>query len=130
MIKNSLKHSLEQSLATTNFDPEDLELADVFLGSELRPTVVPGAPAMISVELDPDDLSYVFVNIDPPGEPLVASAGKDPRLTHSVGFDLRPAAALELGMRLQICAEAGARFAEAFPEEPDEAAEADDQVDA
>ena len=120
-LEQSLQHSLEHSLATTNFDPEDLELADLFLGSELRPTVVPGAPAMITVELDPDDLSYVFVNIDPPGEPLVASVGKDPRLTHSVGFDLRPAEALELGMRLRICAEAAARFAESFPEEPDEA---------
>jgi len=128
MIEDSLRHSLELSLATTNFDPEDLELADVFLGSELRPTVVPGAPAMITVELDPDDLSYVFVNIDPPGEPLVASVGKDPRLTHSVGFDLRPAEALELGRRLQICGEAAARFAEAFPEEPDEADGEDDRL--
>src|SRR5450759_1163864 len=99
MIEDSLRHSLELSLASTDFDPEDLELADVFLGSELRPTVAAGAPAMITVELDPDDLSYVFVNIDPPGEPLVASLGKDPRLTDSVGFDLRPAEALELGTR-------------------------------
>jgi hypothetical protein len=128
MIEDSLQHSLEQSLATTNFDPEDLELADLYLGSELRPTVVPGAPAMITVELDPDDLSYVFVNIDPPGEPLVASVGKDPRLTHSVGFDLPPAVALELGTRLRICAEAAARFAEAFPEEPDEADSADGRL--
>lgn len=66
------------TLTIPDFDPEDLEVADLFLGSELRPTVVPGAPAMIIVELDPDDLSYVFVNIDPPGEPLVAS-----RLTSS-----------------------------------------------
>jgi hypothetical protein len=128
MIEDALRHSLEQSLATTTFDPEDIELANLFLGSELRPTVVPGAPAMISVELDPDDLSYVFVNIDPPGEPLVASLGKDPRLTDSVGFDLRPAEALELGTRLRICAEAAARFAEAFPEEPDEADGAGDQA--
>jgi hypothetical protein len=119
---------LAQALASTDFDPEDLELADLFLGSEPEPMVAPGAPAMITVELDPDDLSYVFVNIDPPGEPLVASVGKDPRLTHSVGFDLRPAEALELGMRLRICAEAAARFAEAFPEEPDEADGADDQA--
>ena len=116
------------TLTIPDFDPEDLELADLFLGSELRPTVVPGAPAMITVELDPDDLSYVFVNIDPPGEPLVASVGKDPRLTHSVGFDLRPAAALELGTRLRTCAEAAARFAEAFPEEPDEAEGEDDKA--
>ena len=54
--------------------------------------------------------------------------GKDPRLTHSVGFDLRPAAALELGTRLRICAEAAARFAEAFPEEPDEAEGEDDKA--
>ena len=116
------------TLTIPDFDPEDLELADLFLGSELRPTVVPGAPAMITVELDPDDLSYVFVNIDPPGEPLVASLGKDPRLTDSVGFDLRPAEALELGRRLQTCGEAAAQFAEAFPEEPDEADGAGDQA--
>ena len=60
MIDDALRHSLEQSLATTTFDPEDIELANLFLGSELRPTVVPGAPAMITAELDPDDLSYVF----------------------------------------------------------------------
>ena len=114
------------TLTIPDFDPEDLELADLFLGSELRPTVVPGAPAMITVELDPDDLSYVFVNIDPPGEPLVASVGKDPRLTHSVGFDLRPAEALELGTRLRICAEAAAQFAEACAARPDEAE--DDQA--
>jgi hypothetical protein len=128
MIEDSLRHSPAPSLTIPDFDPEDLELADLFLGSELRPTVVPGAPAMITAELDPDDLSYVFVNIDPPGEPLVASVGKDPRLTHSVGFDLRPAAALELGTRLRICAEAAARFAEAFPEEPDEADGEDDRA--
>ena len=128
MIEDALRHSLEQSLATTTFDPEDIELANLFLGSELRPTVVPGAPAMITVELDPDDLSYVFVNIDPPGEPLVASVGKDPRLTHSVGFDLRPAEALELGTRLRVCGEAAAQFAAAFPEELDEADSADGQA--
>jgi len=116
------------TLTIPDFDPEDLELADLFLGSELRPTVVPGAPAMITVELDPDDLSYVFVNIDPPGEPLVASVGKDPRLTHSVGFDLRPAEALELGTRLRVCGEAAAQFAAAFPEQPDEADGADGRL--
>jgi hypothetical protein len=46
MIENSLKHSLEQALATTDFDPEDLELADLFLGSEPEPMVAPGAPAI------------------------------------------------------------------------------------
>ena len=52
---------------------------------------------------------------------MVASVGKDPRLTHSVGFDLRPAEALELSTRLRICAEAAGQFAAAFPEELDEA---------
>jgi len=128
MIENSLQHSLEQSLATTTFDPEDLELADVFLGSELRPTVVQGAPAMISVGLNSADLSFVYLSIDPPGAPLVANPGEGPRLSRSVWIDLRPAKALELGRRLQICGEAAARFAEAFPEEPDEADGADDRL--
>jgi hypothetical protein len=130
MIEDSLRHSLELSLATTDFDPEDLELADVFLGSELRPTVVPGAPAMISVGLNSADLAYVYLNIDPPGAPLVASESEGPGLAHSVWLDLRPAEALELSTRLRICAEAGARFAEAFPEEPDETDGEDDRMDA
>src|SRR5450759_5292505 len=128
MIENSLQHSLEQSLATTTFDPEDLELADVFLGSELRPTVVPGAPAMISAGLNSADLSFVYLNIDPPGEAVLAREPAGSRLTHSIWFDLRPAEALELGMRLRICAEAAAQFAEAFPEEPDEAEGEDDKA--
>jgi hypothetical protein len=121
MIENSLRHSLEQSLATTNFDPEDLELADLFLGSEPEPMVAPGTPAMVSVGLNSADLAFVYLSIDPPGEPLVANAWEDPRLTHSIWLDLRPAEALELGTRLRICAEAAARFAAAFPEELDEA---------
>jgi hypothetical protein len=120
MIENSLRHSLEQSLASTDFDPEDLELADVFLGSELRPTVVPGAPAMISVGLNSADLAYVYLNIDPPGAPLVASESEGPGLAHSVWLDLRPAEALELGTRLRICAEAAAGFAEAVRGEADD----------
>ena len=79
MIENSLQHSLEQSLATTTFDPEDLELADVFLGSELRPTVAPGAPEMISAGLNSADLSFVYLNIDPPGEAVLAREPDGPR---------------------------------------------------
>jgi hypothetical protein len=126
MIENSLKHSLEQSLATTNFDPEDLELADLFLGSEPEPMVAPGTPAMVSVGLNSADLAYAYLSIDPPGAPLVASVCEDPRLTRSVWLDLRPAEALELGTRLRICAEAAARFAEAVRGEPDEADGEDD----
>ena len=128
MIENSLQHSLEQSLATTNFDPEDLELADLFLGSELEPVVAPGAPAMVSVGLNSADLAYAYLSIDPPGAPLVASAWEDPRLTRSVWVDLRPAEALELGARLRICAEAAAQFAEAFAAGPDDADGEDDQA--
>ena len=128
MIEDSLRHSLELSLATTNFDPEDLELADVFLGSELRPTVAPGAPAMISAGLNSADLSFVYLNIDPPGEAVLAREPDGSRLTHSIWLDLCPAAALELGTRLRICAAAAARFAEAFPEEPDEAEGEDDKA--
>jgi hypothetical protein len=120
MIQDALRHSLERSLATTDFDPEYLELADVFLGYELGPTVADGTPAMISAGLNSVDLSYVYLNIDRPGRRLVAGVWKDPDLTNSVWLDLRPAEALELGRRLLICAEAAARFAEAFPEEPDD----------
>jgi len=111
---------LAQALASTDFDPEDLELADLFLGSEPEPMVAPGAPAMVSVGLNSADLAYVYLSIDPPGEPLVASAWEDPRLTRSVWVDLRPAEALELGTRLRICAEAAAGFAEAVRGEADD----------
>ena len=121
-------NSPEPSLTIPDFDPEDLELADVFLSSDRRPMVVPGAPAMISVGLNGEDLRYVYVNIDPPGEPVVASVWKDPLLTQSVWLDLRPAEALVLAERLRICAEAAARFAQAYPEEPDEAVWPDDQA--
>jgi len=116
MNENSLKQSLKQSVVGTDFDPEDLELADVCLGYELAPTVAAGAPAMISTGLNSADLAFVYLNIEPAGAPLVASAWEDPRLTRSVWLDLRPAEALELGTRLRICAEAATRFAAAFPE--------------
>jgi hypothetical protein len=119
---------LAQALASTDFNPEDLELADLFLGSEPEPMIAPGAPAMISTGLNSADLAYVYLSIDPPGAPLVASVWDDPSLTRSVWIDLRPAEALELGTRLRICAEAAAQFAEAFPEEPDEADGSDDQA--
>lgn len=112
---------LAQALASTDFNPEDLELADLFLGSEPEPMIAPGAPAMISTGLNSADLAYVYLSIDPPGAPLVASEWEDPRLTRSVWLDLRPAEALELGTRLRICAEAAAQFAEACAAGPDEA---------
>ena len=122
---------LAQALASTDFDPEDLELADLFLGHERRPAVVPGAPAMISTGLNSADLACVFLSIDPPGAPMVASEWEDPRLTRSVWLDLRPAEALELGTRLRICAEAAAQFAEACAPAPDEAdGDGDKAVDA
>ena len=120
-------NSPEPSLTIPDFDPENLELADVFLSSDPRPTVARGAPAMISVGLNGADVRFVCVNIDPPGEPVVASVWDD-RLTQSVWLDLRPAEALELSTRLRICAEAAARFAEAYPEEPDEPDGADDEA--
>ena len=114
-------NSPEPSLTIPDFDPENLELADVFLSSDPRPTVARGAPAMISVGLNGADVRFVCVNIDPPGEPPVASVREDPRLTHSVWFDLRPAEALVLSARLRICAEAAAQFAEAVRGEPNDA---------
>jgi hypothetical protein len=125
-LEQALQHSLNQSLATTTFDPEDFAIAGAWLSPPFRPTA-DGAPAMISVGLNSDDLSYAYVTLDPPGRRLVAGVWEDPDFTNSVWLDLRPAEALELGRRLQICAEAAARFAEAFPEEPDEADGAGDR---
>jgi hypothetical protein len=126
MIEDSLRHSLERSLASTDFDPEYLELADLFLGSEPEPVVAPGAPAMVSVGLNSADLAFVYLSIDPPGAPLVANPGEGPRLSRPVWIDLPPAVALELGTRLRTCAEAAAQFAEASAAEPDEADGDDD----
>ena len=127
MTEDAVRQALNQSLATTTFDPEDIAITGAWLWPPSRPTV-DGAPAMISVGLNSDDLSYAYVALDAPGRRLVAGVWEDPDFTNSVWLDLRPAEALELGRRLQICAEAAARFAEAFPEEPDEVAGADDQA--
>ena len=118
---------LAQALATTTFDPEDFAITWTWLSPPFRPTA-DGAPAMITVGLNSDDLSYAYVALDPPGRRLVAGVWKDTDFTNSVWLDMRPAEALELGRRLQICAEAAARFAEAFPEEPDEADSTDERL--
>jgi hypothetical protein len=128
-LEQSLQHSLEQSLASTDFDPEDLELADVFPNSWFGPTVDPEAPGMISTGLNSVDLSFVYLAIDPPGEAVLARQGEGFPVPGAVWLDLRPAEALELGRRLQVCAAAAERFAEVFPEEPDQAEE-DPAVDA
>jgi hypothetical protein len=127
MTEGAVRHSLNQSLATTTFDPEDFAIAGAWLSPPFRPTA-DGAPAMISVGLNSDDLSYAYVALDAPGRRLVAGVWKDPDFTDSVWLDLRPAEALELGRRLLICAEAAAQFAEAFPEEPDEADGTDERL--
>ena len=130
MTEDAVRHSLERSLATTTFDPEDLELADVFPNSWFGPTVDPEAPGMISTGLNSVDLSFVYLAIDPPGEAVQARQGEGFRVPGAVWLDLRPAEALELGRRLQLCGKAAAQFAEAFPEEPDEAdGDADTAVD-
>ena len=118
---------LAQALATTTFDPEDFAISGAWLSPPSRPTV-DGAPAMISVGLNSDDLSCAYVALDPPGRRLVAGVWKDTDFTNSVWLDLRPAEALELGRRLQICGEAATQFAAAFPEELDEADGADDRL--
>ena len=132
MNEDSLQQSLDQSLASTDFDPEDLELADVLTGarcsapdSPLGRTADPDAPATISTGLNSADLAYVYLSIEPAGEAVLAQEMEEMRLTHSVWGDLRPAEALELGRRLRVCARAAARFAEACGE-PDEADGADD----
>jgi hypothetical protein len=119
---------LAQALASTDFHPEYLELADLFLGSEPEPMVAPGAPAMVSVGLNSADLAFVYLSLDPPGAPLVANPGEGPRLSRPVWIDLPPAVALELGTRLRTCAEAAAGFAEAVRGEPDEADGEDDRL--
>jgi len=126
-LEQALRHSLEQALRTTDFDPEEFAITGTWLSPPAGPTV-DGAPAMISVGLNSDDLSYAYVALDPPGRRLVAGVWEDTDFTNSIWLDLRPAEALELGRRLQICAEAAARFAEAFPEEPDEADGEDDRA--
>jgi hypothetical protein len=126
-LEQARRHSLERSLATTDFDPEVFAITGAWLSPPFPPTA-DGAPAMISVGLNSDDLSYAYVALDAPGRRLVAGVWNDPEFTDSVWLDLRPAEALELGRRLQICAEAAARFAEAYPEEPDEADCTDDQA--
>ena len=120
-LEQALRHSLEQALGTTDFVPEDLPLADVFPNSWFGPPVDPEAPGMISTGLNSVDLSFVYLAIDPPGEAVQARQGEGFCVPGAVWLDLRPADASELGRRLLICAEAAARFAEAFPEEPDEA---------
>ncbi len=127
MTEDAVRHSLNQSLATTTFDPEDFPITGAWLWPPVRPTVE-GAPAMVSVGLNSDDLSYAYLALDAPGRRLLAGVWKDPDFTDSVWLDLRPAEALELGRRLQICAEAAARFAEAYPEDPDEAEGEDDRL--
>src|SRR5664280_62941 len=124
-LEQALRHSLEQALGTTDFDPEEFAITGTWLSPPVRPTV-DGAPAMISVGLNSDDLSFAFVSLDAPGRRLVAGVWQDAEFTDSVWLNLTPAEALELGRRLQICGAAAARFAEAFPEEPDEAE--DDQA--
>ena len=119
-LEQALRHSLEQALRTTDFVPEGFAITGTWLSPPVRPTV-DGAPAMISVGLNSDDLSFAFVSLDAPGRRLVAGVWQDAEFTDSVWLDLRPAEALELGRRLQICGEVAARFAEAFPEEADEA---------
>jgi hypothetical protein len=127
MTEDAVRHSLNQSLATTTFDPEDFAITGAWLWPPVRPTA-DGAPPMVSVGLNSDDLSYAYVSLDAPGRRLVAGVWNDPDFTDSVWLDLRPAEALELGRRLQTCAEAAAKFAEAYPEEPDEADGSDDQT--
>jgi hypothetical protein len=128
IIEDALQHSLERSLATTTFDPEDLALADVFPNPWFGPTVDPEAPGMISTGLNSADLSFVYLAIDPPGEAVLARQGEGFRFPGAVWLDLRPAEALELGRRLQLCGKAAAQFAEAFPEGPDEADGEDDRA--
>jgi hypothetical protein len=126
-LEQALRHSLEQALGTTDFDPEEFAITGTWLSPPVRPTV-DGAPAMISVGLNSDDLSFAFVSLDAPGRRLVAGVWQDAEFTDSVCLDLSPAEALELGRRLQICAAAALRFAEAFPEEPYEAGGEDDEA--
>src|SRR5664279_5224002 len=57
-VEPALRHSLNQSLATTTFDPEDFAIAGAWLSPPFRPTA-DGAPAMISVGLNADAIGRV-----------------------------------------------------------------------
>jgi hypothetical protein len=111
-------------LAIPMFDPEDNVVADVF---PFPPTRSAEAPPRISAGLNSADLSFVYLDIQPAGEALLAREGSGGmHITDSIWLDLRPAEALLLAERLRLCAEAAARFAEAFPEDIADVPEADD----
>jgi hypothetical protein len=112
------EHSPRLSLTTPDFDPKDLELADVLLGGELGPTVAPGTPATISVGQGPVP-RFVYLKIAPPGQRVVADRTEDPRLTQSVWLVLRPPEAQVLSERLRVCAEAAARLVDAGTDQGD-----------
>jgi len=120
------ENSPAPSLTIPDFDPEDLEVADVF--PQACEPVDPEAPAVIRVGLNPADLAFVYLAIDPAGEAVMARLSEEFRFTDALWLDLRPAEARELAGRLRICAEAAARFAEASAEGPEEADGVDDRA--
>jgi len=112
----------EEWIPIPTFPPEPLPLADAFTFGE-PDDVVPGAPATISVDLNADDVAYVYLAIEPPGVARLLPGGDGLWLRESIGLDLRPAEAAELATRLRACAEAAAAFAARYPDEPDPADE-------
>lgn len=109
----------EERIPIPSFTPETLPLADAFAFGE--PEDVPaGAPATISVDLNSDDLAYVYLAIQPPGVARPLPAGRvDLWLRESIGIDLRPAEAVELATRLRECTEAAVVVAARYPDEQD-----------
>jgi hypothetical protein len=99
------------------FDPNDgIVVADVFPNPGCEPED-PEAPAVISVGLNPANLAFVYLAVDPAGEAVLARLGEEFRLTDAIWLDLHPAEALELARRLGICAEAAAVLDRGDPEE-------------
>jgi hypothetical protein len=116
---------IEVDLPVPDFDPDGIVVADVFPSHRSDSGVDPEAVPVISVGLNPVDLAYVYLNVEPPGAAVLAR-GRSGDLRDAIWLDLRPAEARELAERLRICAEAAARFAEAFPEDVADVPEADD----
>lgn len=105
------------SLNLPDFDPDDLAVAGVFPTFRIREPVDPEAPAVIGVGLNPANLAFVYLAIDPAGEAVLARLGEEFRLTDAIWLDMCPAEALELARRLGICAEAAAVFDRGNPVE-------------